>query len=121
MTKRNFILSVLFALLITLFIFIVACTKKEPLSVDSPEDNQGTFMNLAEMDTTVNDGGLGKIITGEQIKITKIKLKRSAWAYEPWWKGKAGLYFRVYDYDANTQGPGNAADWIPWDLIYEDL
>ncbi|MCK4295855.1 MAG: hypothetical protein KAX28_04260 [Candidatus Marinimicrobia bacterium] len=55
MTKRNFKWSILFALLITLFIFIVACTQKEPISVDSPDYNQETFMNLAEMEQTLEN------------------------------------------------------------------
>jgi len=256
MTKRNFKWSILFALLITLFIFIVACTQKEPISVDSPDYNQETFMNLAEMEQTLEnfasvlpealtdlelskivydeakrneedepyalwseiadistqsgktlrkevqnvlekrslgklasaesltaamdevdylqvyihsfeewDGGstipatftpltindvdvtelttydtlgstytlevdtippyyplmivglnedmdyhsdydstfsLGKITTGPNITIKEVKLDRSAWAYEPWWKGKAELYFRVYDKEASN-------------------
>ncbi len=54
MTGRNFKWSILFALII-LFIFIVACTQKEPTSIESPEDNQGTFMNLAEMEQTLEN------------------------------------------------------------------
>ncbi|MBU0711565.1 hypothetical protein KKA87_06545 [bacterium] len=43
---------------------------------------------------------LGKITSGQTITINQVKLDRSAWDYEPWWKGKAELYFRVYDKEA---------------------
>jgi len=33
--------------------------------------------------------------------LSQIKLDRSAMDYEPWWKGKAELYFRVYDTEAS--------------------
>lgn len=60
------------------------------------------------MDTTGNDVALGKIVTGEQVKITKIKLKRSAWWYEPWWLGKAEIYF-VYFVPTERN---SLSDWI---------
>ncbi|MDO9548958.1 MAG: hypothetical protein Q7J65_08365, partial [Candidatus Marinimicrobia bacterium] len=52
---RNNVLRycLLFGSLIVLVLVIVACTQKEPISVDSPEDNQETFMNLAEMEHTL--------------------------------------------------------------------
>ena len=37
-----------------------------------------------------------KTSTDQTIRITKLNLDRSAWAYEPWWYGKAEIYFVHY-------------------------
>lgn len=50
---------------------------------------------------TDSSSSLGKITSGQTITISQIKLDRSAMDYEPWWKGKAELYFRVYDKEAS--------------------
>ena len=67
-----------------------------PLLIVGLNENMSYY---SDDDSTVS---LGKITTEPTITIKEVKLDRSAWAYEPWWKGKAELYFRVYDKKADS-------------------
>ncbi|MBN4081395.1 hypothetical protein JYT44_03420, partial [Caldithrix abyssi] len=43
--------------------------------------------------TGSGSGNTGGNTSTQQVKITEIKLKKNAWWYEPWWLGKAEVYF----------------------------
>jgi len=61
--------------------------------------NEGMAMEN-EFGSNNRTGSLGKTTGEPTIRITKIKLKKSAWRYEPWFHGKnAELYIRVYSND----------------------
>ncbi|MBN4081397.1 hypothetical protein JYT44_03430 [Caldithrix abyssi] len=46
--------------------------------------------------TGSGSGNTGGSTNTQQVKITEIKLHKNAWWYEPWWLGKAEIYFVQY-------------------------
>ena len=93
--------------------------KAEKVSVDTiPPDFPVMVVGINEsFCSAADDSGetsLGKFTNSYFVHIEGIRIRKSQWRYEPWWKGKAEVYFRLYDYDAANAGSGNAANWVPF-------